>query len=186
MVDRRTFVAITGGVLLGVAPDLWAQGRATMRRIGVLSPFARAEVEALLGELKPELEKLGWTEGRNIEFLEAADDGRKERSLADLGRRTRRPASRSHPRPERSGYSRAHAGDEIDTDRDDRRGEPLEVGIIADYSRPGGNVTGASYLADESIVKLVQFLKKAAPRLRSVAMFSNPSNAAAAPMLEKL
>ena len=53
-----------------------------------------------------------------------SDDRRKERSPADLGRRARRPASRSHSRPERSGHSRAHAGDEIDTDRDGRRGKP--------------------------------------------------------------
>ena len=70
MIDRRTFVAIAGGALLGVTPDLRAQGKASMRRIGFLSPFARAEVEVFVGELKPELEKLGRTEGRNIELLE--------------------------------------------------------------------------------------------------------------------
>ena len=36
------------------------------------------------------------------------------------------------------------------------------------------------------MVKLVQFLKEAAPRLRSVAVFVNPTNAAAAPMVEKV
>ena len=80
MIDRRTFVAMTGGALLGVTPDLRAQGKAAMRRIGFLSAFARAEVEAFLSELKPELEKLGWTDGRNIEFLDVrTTEGRNDR-----------------------------------------------------------------------------------------------------------
>jgi len=61
-------------------------------------------------------------------------------------------------------------------------GNPIEYGMVANYRRPGGNVTGASYLADESVRKTLQLLQEAAPRLRSVALFSNPSNEAAAPM----
>jgi putative ABC transport system substrate-binding protein len=59
-------------------------------------------------------------------------------------------------------------------------GTPVELGLVADYRRPGGNVTGASYLADESARKLLQLLKEAAPRLRSVAVLANPTNDAAA------
>ena len=177
---------MTGAALLGVAPDLWAQGKATTRRIGFLSAFARAEVEAFLSELKPELEKLGWTDGRNIEFLDVrTTEGRNDRlpTLAaelvaqrpDLILVQSVPATRALMQATKS-IPIVMVG----------VGSPLEVGIIADYSRPGGNVTGASYLADESIVKLLQFLKEAAPRLRSVALFSNPTNAAAAPMVEKV
>jgi putative tryptophan/tyrosine transport system substrate-binding protein len=48
-------------------------------------------------------------------------------------------------------------------------GNPVELGIVAGFVRPGGNVTGSSYLADEFARKLLQLLKEAAPRLRSVA-----------------
>ena len=65
-------------------------------------------------------------------------------------------------------------------------GNPVELGIVADYGRPGGNVTGSSYLADESARKLLQLLKEAAPRLRSVAVFVNPSNEAAAPLVKQM
>ena len=64
--DRRTFVAITGGALLGLSPNLWAQGQVTARRIGLLATITRADIEAFLAQLRPELEKLGWTDGRNI------------------------------------------------------------------------------------------------------------------------
>jgi len=64
-------------------------------------------------------------------------------------------------------------------------GTPVELGIVSDYKKPGGNVTGSSYLADELARKLLQFLKEAAPRLRSVAVFVNPSNEAAAPLIKQ-
>ena len=78
--DRRTFVAITGGSLLGLSANLRAQGQVKTRHIGFLSAFPRAEVEAVLSLLRPELEKLGWTHGRNIVFLELrTTEGRNER-----------------------------------------------------------------------------------------------------------
>ena len=186
MIDRRAFVAIAGGALLGVTPDLRAQGKASMRRISFLSLFARAEVEVFVSELKPELEKLGWTEGRNIELLEVrTTEGRNDRlpvlaaelvaQRPDLILVQSVPATRALMQATKS-IPIVMVG----------VGSPLELGIISDYGRPGGNVTGASYLADESMVKLVQFLKDAAPRLRSVAVFVNPTNAAAAPMFEKV
>ena len=65
-------------------------------------------------------------------------------------------------------------------------GTPVELGIVADYRRPGGNVTGSSYLADEFLRKSLQLLKEAAPHLRSVALFTNPSNEAAPAMVKQM
>ena len=57
--DRRTFVAITGGALLGLSSNLRAQGQATTRRIGFLSAFPRADVEAFLSLLRPSWKSSG-------------------------------------------------------------------------------------------------------------------------------
>ena len=65
-------------------------------------------------------------------------------------------------------------------------GNRVEYGIVASHARPGGNVTGSTCLADESVRKLLQLLKEAVPRLRSAAVFSNPSNEGAAPMVKLL
>ena len=70
MMDRRTFVAITGRRPARVVPQSAGPGQARTRRIGFLSAFARADIEAFLSLLRPELEKLGWTDGRNIVLLE--------------------------------------------------------------------------------------------------------------------
>ncbi len=177
--DRRAFVASTVGAVFALSSDLLAQSQEKIRRIGYLSPFARADVEPQIRELRTELEKLGWTDGQNIALLMGTADGENARlpSVAreliaerpDLILVQGTPATRAL----------MHATKSIPVVMVGV-GNPLENGIVADYRKPGGNVTGASYLADESIGKLLQLLKEAAPRLRSVAVFVNPSNEAAA------
>ena len=183
---RRTFVAVSGGTLLVAARLAPAQGQAAPRRIGYLSAFSRQAGDLLLGTLRPELEKLGWTEGRNFVFLEPRmADGANERlpilaaelvaESPDLILVQTVPATRALVKATRS-IPIVMVG----------VGTPVELGIVADYRRPGGNVTGSSYLADELIRKSLQLLKEAAPRLRSVAMFANPSNEAASAMIKQV
>ena len=181
---RRSFLVTAGCALLGLSPKLGAQGQATTRRIGFLSAFARADVEAFVVEVRPELEKLGWSDGRNIVFLELrTTEGKNDRLSAMAVELVAQgpevilvqsaPATRALMQATKT-IPIVMIG----------VGNPIEYGIVADYWKPGGNVTGASYLADESIRKTLQLLKEAAPSLRSVAVFSNPSNEAAAPMIK--
>ncbi len=184
--DRRTFVAMTGGALLGLSSKLRAQGQATLRRVGFLSAFPRPDLENFLSQLRPELEKLGWTNGRNIVLLEPrTTDGDNARlpSVAaelvaqapDLILAQTVPATRALMQATKS-IPIVMVG----------VGNPVELGIVAGFVKPGGNVTGASYLANEYAGKLLQLLKEAAPRLRSVAVFANPSNEAAAPLIKQM
>ena len=148
MIERRTFVAVAGGALLGVTTlNLWGQGQTTARRIGFLSAFARADIEAFLSELRPELAKFGWPEGRNVVLLELrTTEGRNERLESAAGELVAQtpdvilvqsaPATRALVRATQS-IPIVMIG----------VGDPIEYGIVADYGRPGGNVTGSSYLA---------------------------------------
>jgi putative tryptophan/tyrosine transport system substrate-binding protein len=184
--DRRAFVALAGGALLGLSHKLRAQGQGTTRRIGFLSAFPRADIEAFLGQLRTELEKLGWTDGRNIVLLEPrTTEGRNDRLPFVAGELVAQgpdlilvqtaPATRALMQATKT-IPIVMIG----------VGNPVELGIVAGFVRPGGNVTGSSYLADEFARKLLQLLKEAAPRLRSVAMFVNPSNEAAAPFVKQM
>jgi len=48
----------------------------------------------------------------------------------------------------------------------------IESGVVASFSRPGGNVTGVYMLADELDIKRFELLLEAAPKARTVAMLS--------------
>ncbi|MBL8700797.1 MAG: ABC transporter substrate-binding protein [Alphaproteobacteria bacterium] len=56
-------------------------------------------------------------------------------------------------------------------------GDPVEAGIIASLPRPGGNVTGISFLALDLVPKRLSLLKEAAPGIRRVGVVSNPQHA---------
>src|SRR2546426_11542943 len=52
-------------------------------------------------------------------------------------------------------------------------GDPVEAGLARSLSRPGGNLTGSTFLSLEIAGKRVEMLKEALPRLRSLAALSN-------------
>jgi len=52
-------------------------------------------------------------------------------------------------------------------------GDPVEAGLVQSLSRPGGNLTGSTFLSLEVAGKRVELLKQALPRLRSLAALSN-------------
>ncbi len=57
--------------------------------------------------------------------------------------------------------------------------QPVELGLVASLARPGGNVTGVAYsVGVETIGKGLELLKEVAPKVRRVAVLSNPANPA--------
>lgn len=178
--ERRIFVAITGGTLLGLAPDLRAQGAPTTGRIGFLATYSRANAESFLALLRPELERLGWVDGRNVILLTprtmGGDNTRLPSAVGELVAEgpdlilvQSTPAARALMQATKS-IPLVMVG----------VGNPVEIGIVASLIKPGGNVTGTSFLANEYSSKLLQLLKEAAPLLRSVAVFVAPANEHAA------
>jgi ABC-type uncharacterized transport system substrate-binding protein len=56
--------------------------------------------------------------------------------------------------------------------------DPVGTGLIASLARPGGNITGVSGSAGlEWVTKQLELLKETVPKIRHVAILSNPDNA---------
>ena len=49
-------------------------------------------------------------------------------------------------------------------------------GLVASLARPGGNVTGLSFLGPETVAKCLQLLKEAVPGITQAAVLSHPGN----------
>ena len=57
--------------------------------------------------------------------------------------------------------------------------DPVGIGLIAGLARPGGNVTGLSFgVGMETVSKGLELLKETVPKVRRVAILSNPANPA--------
>ena len=80
---RREFLVLAGWAIAWPQLAL-AQPTERARRIGLLSSFSErdAETQARLAAFKQLLEKLGWTEGRNIQIDLQFSDGNPERTRA--------------------------------------------------------------------------------------------------------
>src|SRR5690242_7933788 len=55
-------------------------------------------------------------------------------------------------------------------------GDPVGAGWVASLARPGGNVTGLTYLSAQLSAKRLEFLKAIVPDTSRVLVLANPSN----------
>jgi ABC-type uncharacterized transport system substrate-binding protein len=55
-------------------------------------------------------------------------------------------------------------------------GDPVESGLVANLNRPGGNVTGATFLAIRLVAKRLEILHQIVPTAASIGYLINPNN----------
>jgi putative ABC transport system substrate-binding protein len=58
--------------------------------------------------------------------------------------------------------------------------DPVKAGLIASFNRPGGNITGASFVAIELETKRLEILHDVVPTAAVIGILINPTNPAAA------
>ena len=64
--------------------------------------------------------------------------------------------------------------------------DPVAVGLVVSLAKPGGNVTGLSFVGTELAGKQVDLLREAIPGLASIAVIANPMNASHAPRTQQI
>lgn len=176
MTDRRAFLAsIAAGLVLAPAPAR-GQRRPRVSRVGVLSPFAPTE-DAFLEVFRQALRELGHIEGQNLtlEYRSAEGlTGRLVHLAAELARlpveliATTGPAGVQAAKQATTTIPIVMAG--VD--------DAVDQGFVASLGRPGGNVTGASWLNGELSGKRLELLKQALPSLSRVALLREAAGGA--------
>ena len=167
MLTRRAVLAGAGATLISSrAAD--AQSPLSPPRVGWLS--AGSENDPFLEAFRAGLRQLGYVEGRNVVVAERHADGNLEALLAGAAELVQLPvavlvASLTAVRAAR-------------TVKDvpivfTISGDPVAAGLAQSLSRPGGNLTGATFLSLEVAGKRVELLKQAVPHLRSLVALSN-------------
>ena len=63
--------------------------------------------------------------------------------------------------------------------------DPVKLGLVASMSRPGGNVSGATFLANDLVAKQLQLLQGLLPSASVIGVLVNPGNPNAAFDTEK-
>src|SRR5215475_206616 len=176
MIRRREFIAGLGGTVAwpAAAP---AQQPDRMRRVGFLHALAESDPEAQerVAVLREGLARLGWTD-RNVRIEQRFAD-------ADFAQ------------------TQAYAGELVDSAPDvivtsstpalaalkqatrtipivfSVVSDPAGQGFVASRARPGGNITGFSFVDFPMLGKWVETLKEIAPSVKRITLVFNPQTA---------
>jgi putative ABC transport system substrate-binding protein len=169
--------------LLGGAAAVWPLGRGegleqTMRRIGVLMPFARDDPEALLrvAAFEQGLRDLGWVDSRNVRLDYRWTTGNADRLRVEA-------AALVSTAPNLILANSTPVVAEL------RKltttlptvfvqiTDPVGSGFVPSLARPGGNITGFTNFEFSIGGKWLQTLKEVAPAVRRAAVLFNPQTA---------
>jgi putative ABC transport system substrate-binding protein len=170
--DRRRRFLIVGGALLA-SPIANAQRAERKWRLGFLS-LDTAESDAgrqALELFPPALAKLGYEEGRNLAIEWRWADGKSEDLTGLAAGLVRLPVDLIVARTNAPIVAAKNATRSIPIVM--LNGNfPVETGLVASLARPGGNVTGTSYISPDFFAKQMQMLKEIVPRASRVAVLA--------------
>lgn len=174
--DRRGFVTLLAGAVAGFPVAARSQQPAKSVRIGILS-LGRGDASdasrKTLDAFMPALRSLGYAEGQNIAVDWKFADGNAAR-LGELAQELVRqgvdaivaqatPAARAARKATGTipivGIGLA---------------DPVEDELVSSLARPGGNITGTSFLGPELVSKRLQLLKALVPGLSRAVVLWHP------------
>ena len=173
----RRVVAITIAIALGilVAPLAAEAQAAKIPRIGILWPFSPSRLEPF----KQGLRELGYVEGQNIAIEVRGEEGRFKQLpelAAELVRLNVDVIVTSSP-PAVRAVKQATSTIPIVMAA---VGDAVDYGFVNSLARPGGNITGSSWLNTELSAKRLELLKEAFPKVSRVAVLWDPAVGATA------
>src|SRR6266545_4757340 len=177
-VNRRSFITLLGGAAAAWPQAARAQQQAgKVPRIGFLGLTSPSDRPSLLDAFRQGLRELGWVEGQNIVIDYRHAEGRVDR-LPDLAAELVRLKVDLIVSGGTQGVTAAKNATETIPIVMIAVRDPVGTGLIASLARPGGNVTGVSgYAGLETVAKQLELLKEPLPKIRRVAILSNPANA---------
>jgi putative tryptophan/tyrosine transport system substrate-binding protein len=173
---RRDFITFLGGAAAAL-PLAAVRAQQAMRVVGFLGGAAPAGYAVLIEAFRSGLRDHGYIEGQNIriEYRWAQTQYENLPALAaDL-------VQRKVDVIVTQGTPAALAAKQATTKIPIVMaivGDPVDSGIVASYSRPGGNITGSSFFFPEINAKRLELMKSLMPGLNRAGILMHPDNLA--------
>jgi len=178
-VKRRAFITLLGSAAAAWPLAARAQQPDRMRRIAVLMNNAEddPEGEARAAAFRQGLQTLGWTEGKNLSIdwhWTAGDVGRIRGNVMEVA---------GHPPDIIVANGRVILLEAVQVTTSIPIvfvlvNDPVGQGFISSLARPGGNVTGFTFIEYAMFGKSLELLKKVAPAVTRVGFIFNPDTSA--------
>jgi putative ABC transport system substrate-binding protein len=172
---RREFITLLGGA--AVVWPLVARAQQPMPVIGFLSGRAPAESAAVLAAFRKGLREVGYAEDQNVRIEYRWAEGQAGRlpalasELVDHGVNVIAAFGESGPAAKAASTSIPIVFGS--------GGDPIEMGLVASLNRPGGNITGATFLTATLGAKRLGLLRDLVPGAQVVALLVGPTTSVA-------
>jgi putative ABC transport system substrate-binding protein len=165
-------------MLLGSAAVAWplaarAQQSGQVRRIGVLMPFAKdnSEAQARVTAFLQGLQKLGWTEGSNLQIEYRWGTGDLQKAATELVALSPDVIFANNT----PAVAALQQATRIVPIVFSNVADPVSGGFVASLAKPGGNITGFTVFDYGMAAKWVELLKEIAPYVTHVGVIRDPT-----------
>jgi putative ABC transport system substrate-binding protein len=172
--NRRAFITLLGGAAAGPVPVRAQQG--TLPVIGFLNSGSPAEWAPLVAAFKEGLTELGFAEGRNVAIEYRWAQGNNERLphlAADLVARQVAIIAAFGPPAALAAKAATTTIPIVFIAGSD----PIDLGLVTNFRRPTGNVTGLNVFAEVLTPKRQELLHELVPAAPVVAILVDPTAA---------
>ena len=165
---RRTFLAGLAGTVGWTFTSRAQQPGVPV--IGFLHPGSAEPFAHLIAAFRSGLSETGFVEGQNVSVQYRWAEGKNER-LATLADELVRLQVAAIAGPTSTAAVRAAKVATASTPIVFAIGaDPVKVGLVSNFNRPGGNITGTSYLANLLVPKRLELLKELVPETEIIGM----------------
>jgi putative ABC transport system substrate-binding protein len=171
---RRKFITLLGGAAAW-SFAAWAQ-QATTPVIGYLSGFAAAAFPPYLAAFRDGLDANGYVEGRNVAIEYRRADSHYDRLPALAAELVRRPVTVIVASGVTASPLAAKAATATIPIVFVTGGDPVKLGLVASFNRPGGNVTRVTWLNNTMAAKRLELLRELVPGAATIGLLVNPAN----------
>jgi putative tryptophan/tyrosine transport system substrate-binding protein len=165
--QRRAFITLLGGAAVAWPLGALAQQAVKLYRIGILSP--ELPPPGFLEAFRQGLRELGYVEGQTIAFEVRSAEGYSQRLAALANELVRLKVDVIVAINTTSVQAAKKASATIPIVMT-RIADPVKSGLVGSLSRPGGNITGLSFMVDELSGKRLALLKDTLPSVSRVAV----------------
>jgi putative ABC transport system substrate-binding protein len=168
---RREFLRV-----LGSAAATWpiaAHGQQAMPVVGFLRSTSLVPFASLGIALRQGLKEAGFIEGQNVTIESRYADNQLDRLPALVAELVRRPVAVivGNSSAARAALAATSAIPIVFTVGND----PVRDGLVPNLNRPGGNITGVSFLAGVLGTKRLELLRQFVPKATIIAVLVNPN-----------